>query len=235
MSKSAKIDVLRNFEEYGRSIAVPLMPTLKFSNGGFFVNNGAVDVPFVDNVKLVAQMPTLRTGWVRYDCGFPVKSIMGEVSENFQPPARKDLGDDDKSLWPELNGQPDDPWHATADIVLYDPDRGNNILLVIDNDAHKHVDFGEGGYLCETESLGILCQLYAAHARRAPDELPLIELTSRIAFTHPISGDISIPQIDVVDWWSEERSTAAERAKRAEEAAKAITPPRKSNRARGAK
>jgi hypothetical protein len=227
MSKSAKgIDVLRNFEEFGRRIAEPPMPTLKFRNGGFFVNNGAVDV-FVDNVKLVSQMPTLRVGWVRYDCSFPVKSIMGKVSENFQPPAREDLGDDDKSLWPEVNGQPSDPWHATEDIVLYDPDRGNNILLVIDNDAHNHVDFGEEGYLCETESLGILCQIYAAHARRVPDELPLIELTSRLAFTHPISGDIFIPQIDVVDWWSEERSTAAARAKwveekLAEEAKKAV-------------
>jgi hypothetical protein len=93
-------DVLRNFEDFGRNIAVPLMPTLKFSNGGYFVYNGAVDVPF-DNVKLIANMPTLRTGWVRYDCGFAVKRIMGKVSENFQPARRADLGDCDMSLWKE--------------------------------------------------------------------------------------------------------------------------------------
>ena len=34
-------DVLRNFEEYGRSIAVPEVRTLKFSKSRYFVDNGA--------------------------------------------------------------------------------------------------------------------------------------------------------------------------------------------------
>ena len=218
-----KKDVLRNFEEFGRNIAVPPMPTLKFSNGGYFVYNGAVDVPF-DNVKLVANMPTLRIGWVRYDCGFAVKSIMGEVSENFQPPRRGDLSDCDKSAWEEdEHGMPHDPWHAIKDVVVCDLDELDRGLLLTldDNSDHPGIDWVRdwGRRIYETESLGILCQVYAAHARRAPDELPVIELTSHILFTHPTYGVVSIPQINVVGWWLRE-SIAAERAKRAEEAAK---------------
>jgi hypothetical protein len=221
---------LRNFEEYGRSIAVPPMPMLKFSNGDYLVNDGA---PF-KNGKLVANMPTLQIGWVRYDSGFAVKQIMGKVSENFQPPGREDLGDFDKAEWEtDEHGVYRDPWHATEDIVLYDPDRGNNFLLVFDNNDYEHIDFERyyGNCLYETESLGILCQVYAAHARRLPDELPVIELASRVLFTNPECGVVSIPQINVVDWWSEERSTAAERtAKLMEEVAEQARHPR--NRAR---
>jgi hypothetical protein len=136
-------DVLRDFEDFGRNIAVPLMPTLKFSNGGYFVYNGAVDVPF-DNVKLIANMPTLRTGWVRYDCGFAVKRIMGKVSENFQPARRADLGDCDMSLWKEdEHGMPHDPWHATKDVVVCDLDELDRGLLLTldDNSDHPGIDW----------------------------------------------------------------------------------------------
>ena len=173
-------------------------------------------------------MMTLRTGWVRYDSGFIVKTIMGEVSKNFQPPAREDLGDCDMSEWDEdQHGQPHDPWRATWEIVVYDPDRdiydrNSHFLLTFDSNNNAGVDWVRywGHNICEMQSLGILCQVYAAHARRVPDELPVIELASCVLFTNPECGVVSIPQINVVDWWSEERSTAAERtAKLMEEVA----------------
>ena len=218
VSSEVGAQLLRNFEDFGRGIAEPEIRTLKFSKGRYFVNNGVKDFPF-EYGKLVAKMPTLRTGWVRYDSGFIVKTIMGKVGENFQPPGREDLGDDDKSEWGEdEHGQPHDPWCAIWEIVVFDPDRdiydrNSHFLLTLDSSNNAGVDWARyWGYdICEMQSLGILCQVYAAHARRAPDELPVIELTSRVLFTNPECGVVSIPQINVVDWWSEERSTAAER------------------------
>jgi hypothetical protein len=174
----------------------PPMPTLKFSKGGYLVNDKVTDI---QNIKLIADMSTLRIGWVRYDSGFAVKEIMGKVSENFQPPPREELGDFDESEW-EKEGEgrfavPRDPWHETYDVVVHSLDNLNDcFLLVFDSsDCGGHIDWEcyWGNDICVMQSLGILCQVYAAHARRARDELPIIELTSRVMFTHSEHGVLS--------------------------------------------
>ena len=204
-------DVLRNFEEFGRSLTPLQLPTLKFSQGVYLVNDGVSDTPF-ENVKLIAQMPTLRWGWMRWDSGFAIKQIMGLVSENFEPPPREELGDLDESAW-ETKGEgrgafPLDPWHETYDVVVEDANgcdaRNPSFLLTFDSSEFIGA-YQEFSSYHVFGSLGTLCRLYATHARRVPDELPVIELTS--THCHP-----AIPQINVVDWWSEERSTAAARS-----------------------
>lgn len=198
-----KQDVLKHFAEFGRSWWQQI-PTLQFRDGGFFVD----DAPF-ESIKLIADMPALRTGWVRYDCDIAVQKIMGPVSENFQPPGREDLGNLDEALW-EVEGEgrnrvPVDPWRETAELPVYNLDnRDKDFLLVCDNHCCRHADWERDGS-SGMAALGFLCQVYAAHARFAPNALPIIELSSRVLFTHPTRGDISIPQISVVDWWKDPR------------------------------
>jgi hypothetical protein len=70
--------VLRNFEKVGHILTPAELPMLRFSKGDYIVNYGDGDKPF-KNVKLIAQMPTMRLGWTRWDSGFVVKQIMGLV------------------------------------------------------------------------------------------------------------------------------------------------------------
>ena len=172
--------------------------------------------------------------------------IMGKVSENYQPLPREELGDLDEAKW-ERKGEgrhtvPLDPWHETYDVVVSTlDDLDNRPYLhslsfeynVYNNRPYLHLlsfDYDDdkicGDWISKnTESLGRLCQIYAAHARRVPDELPIIELTSRV-LTHPVCGVVAIPQINIVGWWSEEKEKSiAALTKRPEEAK--VTRPRK--------
>ena len=69
--------VLQRFEEFGR-LSASSMPALRFSEGKYLIDNREVDF---SGVKLVANMPSARIGWVRWDSGYPVKEIMGLLSE----------------------------------------------------------------------------------------------------------------------------------------------------------
>jgi hypothetical protein len=90
--------VLRRFEEFGR-LSASSMPALRFNEGTYLIDNR--DVNF-SGMKLVANMPTARIGWVRWDSGYPVKEVMGLLSEGFQPPMRDEIGDFDRNLWPDM-------------------------------------------------------------------------------------------------------------------------------------
>jgi hypothetical protein len=192
---------LQNFEKIGHDLASrTTMPTLRFSDGSYHFSDGET---FVENVRLVANMRTLRIGWVRWNSGFPVKRIMGEINEGFLPPERVSdkLGDFDKELWESKDGIPEDPWRITLEIVAYHPDTDSYFLLVFDNLCHRTVEDDAPTW---HESLGVLAQVYAVHARSAPDELPLIEL-GRDSFVYgPVSNPIIhyVPRINVVGWWS---------------------------------
>jgi hypothetical protein len=228
MTKQMTTDVLRNFEEIGRDFAIPTMPTLQFSEGKYLIDKHEVDF---NGTRLVANMPTLRIGWVRQECGYAVKEIMGLVSEGFQPPMREEIGDFDKALWEtDKDGIPQDPWHRTQDLVLWD----------IDNDQYEYQDTcyrlvldstrQEEGVHTGEESLGILCQVYAAHARTAPDEMPMIELAADSwtggYVTHPKT--FHFPKINLVGWYSEKKDLAAGEA--AHDAAVAAEKSRKRRR-----
>lgn len=188
-------------KNYGRRISEPEIPTLKFTNDGWLLRGA----PFGDT-KMIADMPSLRRGWVRHDSGFAVKELMVDISKGFEPPPREDLGELDEARWEkDERGWVLDPWHATIELRLWTIDELNTHRLIIDL-----ADFWR--YECEgfaLVSLGTLCRIYAAHA--APDDLPIIQLTKRVLFTHPIYGAAAIPQIDVVGWRRSPRAAPLEK------------------------
>jgi hypothetical protein len=204
--------VLRRFEEFGR-LSASSMPALRFNEGTYLIDNR--DVNF-SGMKLVANMPTARIGWVRWDSGYPVKEVMGLLSEGFQPPMRDEIGDFDRNLWPDMakEGYPLDPWRLTQDLVLWDLEndqyeyRDTCYRLVIDDRAP------DDGLPTGSESFGVLCQVYAAHAGTAPDDLPMIELDAGSYqggyVSHPVT--FHYPKLNVIGWYSQAAVEAAHQA-----------------------
>jgi hypothetical protein len=208
-------DVLRNFDEFGRSAAWPDIPVLRFVDGEYRlgIDNEVINL---NGIKLTANMPSTRIGWTRYECGFPVKEVMGYVIDNFQPPPREELGDDNKSLWgTDDKGNPKDPWRRTYDLVLWDPrnsdEYGDDAYCLILENLKLDKRYPTG-----LETFGILCQVYAAHMRlrAAPgDDLPVIELTSEpFKFGGPKPGIQYLPRLNVIGWTSDEEKQAAAKA-----------------------
>jgi hypothetical protein len=200
-------DMLRNFEEFGRAIARSDTPTLRFGDDGKYrLDDREIDLK---GLELIAQVPELRHGWVRWDSGFPVKEIMGRVSEGFQPPGREELGDTDKALWEtSKDGVPQDPWRRTRDIIVeveddHYADNGHSdyFRFVIDRDYYAVCERNSGPD--GAEGLGILALVYAARWRAgAPYQLPLIELTHSSFTAGHVNKLVTyhVPQINVLGW-----------------------------------
>lgn len=167
---------------------------MRFVNSAYRINFDDHREVNLNGVELVANMHTLRCGWVRWECGFPVKEIIGKVSEGFQPPRRAELGDCDESLWQASeDGIPLDPWRQTFDLIVWDEGANRDYQydtyhLVFEISQREDMP-GDG-----TESLGILCRVYAANGE--PNNFPMIELaTDDYSFT---AGPA--PRINVVGW-----------------------------------
>src|SRR4029077_14782427 len=64
--------------------------------------------------KYVCIFDQTQHGLIKFhEKGEPPTRHMGPMFGGYVPPARTDLGDTDKSLWPKgLNGEPVDPWKS---------------------------------------------------------------------------------------------------------------------------
>jgi hypothetical protein len=187
---------LVNFENFGRALASPAISTLRLVEGHYLLDG---EVEF-DNVgELIAEMSTLRAGWVRWENGFPTKEVMGKINDAFIPPARSEFGDTDMAFWESNKNGHRDPWRKTLDIVLRAPDTDELFRLVIE-DCGPYEDAPTG-----KESLGVLALVFAAQVRSAPNDLPLIELECDSFICGPVSNPTPhyAPRISVVGWVTE--------------------------------
>jgi hypothetical protein len=114
---------------------------------------------------MVALMPGLLSGWIRWEDNFPVEHIMGLLMEGFVPPALETLGHRDKEKWELDNkGEPRDPWQESA----YLP-----VISVNAETVYTFATSSDGG---RRRALAPLCRDYGTHIRQHPDELPVIGL-----------------------------------------------------------
>jgi hypothetical protein len=110
------------FEKYGeaatqRNIVGRL---LKFNKFGEF-RVGQEEEEIKRGTALVAYMPSLAVGYVRWEDGKPAEIIMGPVGEGFVPPPRSELGYLDQIKWDTFDdGRPRDPWQRTNSVILVD-------------------------------------------------------------------------------------------------------------------
>jgi hypothetical protein len=161
---------------------------LKFAKGDYFAGQDSREIPI--GTRLVANMDTLETGWVRWDDGKPTETRMGLVAEGFVPAWRKDLGDTDKNLWSfDDKGTPRDPWQRTVNIQFADPSDGKIYTLSTSS-------VGGGNALRD------LSGDYAHGRRQHPNEHPVIELgVDSYQHSNKQLGRIKTPTFVIVGWY----------------------------------
>jgi hypothetical protein len=152
------------FENYADRVdsMTYLGPLLKFAKGDYLVGKDGEECP---EKEVVALMPGLLTGWIRWEDNFPVEHVMGLLMEGYVPPARDTLSHRDKEKWElDSNGKPHDPWQESA----YLP-----VISVNAENVYTFTTSSDGG---RRRAIAPLCREYGTHIRQNPDELPVIEL-----------------------------------------------------------
>jgi hypothetical protein len=95
---------------------------LRFAKGDWLEGKDGAEC---QEEQLVAVLPSLLHGCVRWQGGKPVEQIMGLLAEGFQPPKRSELGYDDEALWESGDdGRPRDPWQSTVYLPMVSVDGG---------------------------------------------------------------------------------------------------------------
>jgi hypothetical protein len=112
------------FERYGQAASGRRFvgDLLKFGKDGIYIaGREGREVKY--GTQMVAYMPSLRCGWIRWEDGHLVEGPMGLVADGFVPPKRDTLeGTPDESSWEKDDkGKPVNPWQISNDLALFDP------------------------------------------------------------------------------------------------------------------
>jgi hypothetical protein len=164
-----------------------LGPILKFTKGDYLVGRDGEECP---EKELVALMPGLLWGWIRWEDNFPVEHIMGLLMEGYVPPALEELSHRDKTQW-ELDNKdkPRDPWQEGF------------YLPVISANAETVYTFATSSDGGRRRAIAPLCGEYGTHIRQHPDELPVIGL-EQDSYMHSDRsiGRVKFPLFPVKRW-----------------------------------
>jgi hypothetical protein len=137
-------------------------PMLKFAKGDYLVGRDGEECP---DKELVALMPGLLHGYIRWEDNFPVEHVMGLLMEGYVPPALETLGHRDKTKWElDTNGKPRDPWQESAYLPMISVNAENVYTFTTSSDGGRR------------RAVAPLCRDYGGHIRQFPDELPVIGL-----------------------------------------------------------
>jgi hypothetical protein len=190
-TRSTAVTTERNaFEEFGASGFVGRF--LRFVKGDFLTGDSEHPEEVPLGMRLIAEVPNMEKGWVRWRENRPVDEMMNLVSERVPMPTREDLGDNDKSLWESnKDGSPRDPWQETYKLTLRsveDPDD--------DDKAFTFTTSSKGGRRAIKKLSGIFGK---EGLRMRPGQLPIVEL-SYTKYDHPDFGLMKNPEFKVVGW-----------------------------------
>jgi hypothetical protein len=155
---------------------------LKFTKTGEFCKGQDAEV-VKDGTIAVAACDLALRGFIRWHEGAPAEQKLVALSTGKPLPQREKLGWHDQALWPkDQNGKPRDVWQP----VIYVP-----------------LMFKEDGELCTfttgsvsgVNSTHKLLRHYANHARRHPEDYPLVKLTKAhfIPRKDPTIGKVLYP------------------------------------------
>jgi hypothetical protein len=166
---------------------------LRFKDGDFLyrVSDGEREAEreIEEGTELVVSVDSLEHGWVKWIDQRPVERKMGLVVEHFRAPARPELGDMDKDMWPrDKDDKPIDPWQRTVHVVMYDRTRD------ADSDGALFT-FTTSSYGGRQAIQGL-----AKQAKKHMDQNPVVRLESN-AYTHSRLGyRIKRPVFKIVNW-----------------------------------
>ncbi len=157
---------------------------LRFTKHGVY-KAGQEQEEIDEGTRMLAFMPGLMKGQVRWENNSPVKYLVGLVAEGFKPPTRESLGDLDQDKWPKLGGKPNDPWQFTFYLTMLDEN----------GQLYTFVTSSKGG----EQTLADLVKKYSANKKMHPDLVPIIKL-NRSSYEHPEYGETFKPILKVDGW-----------------------------------
>jgi|SRR5262245_38020569 len=119
-------------ERYGRSAGSLYGELLKFSGKTGAWTSGAQGLEVPIGTQLVAIVPEMLAGFVKWQDGELVEQVMQPITETYDPKQlRSSLGDTDHTRWPiGDDGEPEDPWREGAAEGLEDGRRVHLLHLV---------------------------------------------------------------------------------------------------------
>jgi hypothetical protein len=161
---------------------------LKFDKGDWLAGKDGTEIPA--GTRLVAIMPSLLVGWIKWEDNHVVDEIMGLIAEGQPLPKRAALGDTDKALWAcDDKGAQRDPWQLTNKLILVAADG--------DEQIYTFSTQSKGG----RDAVAELCKAYGKRIRQVSDELPIIALESG-SYLHSDRqiGRVKTPELEVVGW-----------------------------------
>jgi hypothetical protein len=190
-TKSTALTTEQNaFEQFGASGSVGRY--LRFNKGEFLCGDAENPDVIELGTRLIAEVPNMEGGWVKWRDKTPVDERMHLISERIPMPNRTDLGDNDPELWEKnKDGSPRDPWAETYRLTLRsveDPDD--------DDAAFTFTTSSKGGRRAMKKLGGIFGK---EGLRMRPGQLPIVEL-SFTAYDHRDHGRMKNPAFKVVGW-----------------------------------
>jgi hypothetical protein len=159
---------------------------LRFSKGDWLA--GEDDEAVKEGTRLVVSLDDALIGWQKWTDKRPTDQRMVPLSASWKMQVRRELGDNDESLWErDANGNPRDPWQR----VIYVP------MADEAGDAYTFTSGSQGGI----RSIGKLARAVVQGRKSHPDELPIVALTTDV-YDHREYGRIKKPTFTIVAWGS---------------------------------
>jgi hypothetical protein len=161
---------------------------LKFTKfGDFEAGENSINIPH--GTELIAHMGDVLIGWQRWQDQKPTEQVMGLVRDNFQPPRRSELGDNDQSQWEvDDNGKERDPWQKTTMVIFKGLD---------DDELYTFSTSSKGGI----QAVGKLSKEYGKQMRMRPDQFPVVRLGwGSYEHSNKQYGEIRFPVFEIVGW-----------------------------------
>ena len=190
MSSEIKKTRRNYFELYADSVsrAALVGDLLKFTKfGEFKAGRDNTDVPV--GTVLVAHMPTLTIGFIKWEGNRPVDHEDGASQRGLRAAQARDPRRPRRGRLGALRRRPKaprDPWQPTNYLVMSDPEtRG---LYTFSTSSKTGLS-----------SLGELIKAYGRRMRQFPDEYPAVELQCR-HYIDPDYGEVRFPGFKVVEW-----------------------------------
>jgi hypothetical protein len=186
------------FETYADDIDNQMIvgTLLKFSKGDWLVGR---DGEQCSESELVAIVPGLVHGWIRWEDNRPVEHAMGLLIEGFAPPNRDGLGHQDKERWElDAKGEPRDPWQEGLYLPMITVDSGTIFTFTTTSDGGRR------------RGVAPLCREYGHRIRQHPDEIPVVRL-EQDSYLHSDRsiGRVKYPLFPVARWVKAEPYIAA--------------------------
>jgi hypothetical protein len=147
------------------------------------------DEPFIVDTKSYAN------GWIKWESGRPTHKFVYRPIDGWIMPVRERLPDTDESLWPRLDGKPQDPWQENHQIVL------KSLHETMDDETGVILDdlltWTATGYFAR-KALKKLIKDYARDAKKHPGQMPVVLLKVKLANTS--FGELEVPVFEIIDW-----------------------------------